>query len=186
LHIRLNAINYYSKPQIHAFNTPFQLSTLPPKMLAQIENYGGSAPFCDMPKDATLSNHELRHGDVLVFATDGLWDNLTSQEVLRIVSENMITLGGWTAEQRTGVSISEALAKVTEESSNVGPEGPLQTSLAVAITRAAKWASMNTKRDGPFAKEVQKSYPSERFSGGKVDDICVVVAIPIEGGAIGT
>jgi len=84
-------------------------------MLAQIENYGGSAPFCDMPKDATLSNHELRHGDVLVFATDGLWDNLTSQEVLRIVSESMITLGGWTAEQRTGVSISEALAKVTGE-----------------------------------------------------------------------
>jgi protein phosphatase PTC7 len=36
--------------------------------------------------------------------------------------------------------------------------------------------------DGPFAKEVQKYYPNEDWRGGKVDDICVVVAIVVEEG----
>ncbi len=36
---------------------------------------------------------------------------------------------------------------------------------------------MDTSRDGPFAKEVKKYYPNEAWHGGKVDDICVVVAV---------
>jgi protein phosphatase PTC7 len=48
---------------------------------------------------------------------------------------------------------------------------------------AAKQASVNTKRDGPFAKEVKKYYPHEGWHGGKVDDICVVIAIVSEDAA---
>jgi protein phosphatase PTC7 len=58
----------------------------------------------------------------------------------------------------------------------------LQSFLAVGITREAKAASVNTKKDGPFAREVQKRYPFEYWRGGKVDDICVLVAIVVEDG----
>ena len=52
--------------------------------------------------------------------------------------------------------------------------------MALAITKEAKEASLNTKRDGPFAREVQRYYPGENWHGGKADDICTVVAIAIE------
>lgn len=179
----MNAVNFYSDPQTHAFNTPFQLSTVPPKILAQIKNFGGKAPFCDMPDDASQSSHTLKHGDVLVFGTDGVWDNLTSQEVLDVVSGTMIQNGAWTAPNGQGVQISKALPYLTAERAANESEGhtmPLQTRLAADITKKAKDASVNTKRDGPFAKAVQQAYPQERWHGGKVDDICVVVVIPVE------
>ena len=61
------------------------------------------------------------------------------------------------------------------------PGNTLQTLLAVSITTVAKTASLDSKRDGPFAKEVKKFYPGEDYHGGKVDDICVVVAIVVKG-----
>ena len=82
--LRLNAIHNYSEPQTHAFNTPYQLSIVPEKVLAQAAAFGGEQ-LCDFPKDANVSQHSLRHGDVLVFASDGVWDNLSSQDILRIV-----------------------------------------------------------------------------------------------------
>jgi protein phosphatase PTC7 len=53
----------------------------------------------------------------------------------------------------------------------------LQSALATELVTAAKRASINSKLDGPFAKEVHKYYPHENWHGGKVDDICVVVAV---------
>lgn len=179
----MNAVSYYSDPQTHAFNTPFQLSAVPPKILAQIKSFGGSAPFCDMPSDASMSSRQLRHGDVLVFATDGLWDNLTSQEVLDTVSTAMIHNGAWTAPDKQGVQVSKALPFLAAESivkESDGSTVPLQLRLAIDITKKAKNASVNAKRDGPFARAVQQAFPQERWHGGKIDDICVLVVIAID------
>jgi len=52
--------------------------------------------------------------------------------------------------------------------------------VAMAVTKEAKEASLNTKRDGPFAREVQRLYPSENWRGGKADDIACVVAVAVE------
>ncbi|KAI9719194.1 MAG: hypothetical protein M1828_006287 [Chrysothrix sp. TS-e1954] len=183
IQLRLNAVHYYSNPQTHAFNTPFQLSRLPPKILAQIEDFGGSAPFSDMPADASLSSHQLRHADVLVFATDGVWDNLTSQEILDQVSSSMIRTRAWLTPDFCGVQVSEKLPELTTSRLPTKTENgsqSLQAILATDITAKAKAASVNPKRDGPFAKAVQQAYPGERFAGGKVDDICVVVAIALD------
>lgn len=179
----MNAVSHYSDPQTHAFNTPFQLSAVPPKILAQIKNFGGSAPFCDMPGDASISSHKLRHGDVLVFATDGVWDNLTSQEVLDVVSTSMIGNGAWTAPNGEAVQVSKALPYLAAESiakESSGSTTPLQVKLAIDITKKAKDASVNAKRDGPFARAVQQAFPQERWHGGKIDDVCVLVVIAID------
>ncbi|KAL8772279.1 MAG: hypothetical protein Q9209_002491 [Squamulea sp. 1 TL-2023] len=176
---RLNAVHYDSNPQTHAFNTPYQLSIIPPKILARSRVFG-SMPLRDFPRDASVTDHEVRHGDVLVFATDGVWDNLSSNELLQIVSRYMTGFQAWQASDQ-GTVIGKELGQLTEEGGiPKEKENSLQTLLAVAITGEAKAASQNPRRDGPFAKEVHKFYPHEDFHGGKVDDICVVVAIVVD------
>lgn len=125
-------------------------------------------------------NHSVRHGDVLMFATDGVWDNLSTTEILKIVSRQMTGFRAWVTGV-DGTTVSKKLHQLTQEGGIPRQhEDTLQTLLAVHIVREAKAASMNTKRDGPFAKEVQKHYPLEDYHGGKVDDICVIVAIVVQ------
>ena len=47
--------------------------------------------------------------------------------------------------------------------------------------REAKVAGLDRRRDGPFAKEVNIRYPQEGYSGGKPDDIAVVVCVAVDG-----
>ena len=177
--LRLNAVNHYSNPQTHAFNTPYQLSIVPPRILALSRAFGGG-PLHDMPKDSSVTTHEVRHGDVLVFATDGVWDNLSPTDLLKLVSRQMMGFEAWVNSSK-GTEVSDKIYKLTEEDGiALQVENTLQTNLAVNIVGEAKSASMNTKRDGPFAKEIHKYYPDEDWHGGKVDDICAVIAIVIQ------
>lgn len=184
--LRLNGVHAASEPQIHAFNTPFQLSVVPPSMLLRAAAFGG-AQLMDQPRDAELSRLQLKHGDVVVLATDGLWDNLFNQDILRIVSRRMIGSGAWTTTN-SGVQVAADLKPYTgaekpsspEEKGSSGHGHTLQSLLATDIVAFAKSASRNTRLDGPFAKEVKKYYPHEAWHGGKEDDICVIVALVSE------
>ncbi len=178
IQLRLNAVHHYSSPQTHAFNTPYQLSMLPPRILA-MSRAMGTNPLHDYPRDASITSHQVRHGDVLVFATDGVWDNLSSVNLLKIVSRQMQTLQAWVVGEN-GVGVGDALSSLTKNS-GIGDLGPLPTVLAMSITAEAKSASMNTKVDGPFAREVQRRFPNESYRGGKIDDICVLVAVVVKG-----
>ncbi|KAI9812102.1 MAG: hypothetical protein M1832_000613 [Thelocarpon impressellum] len=182
VHLRLNAVQHHSEPQTHAFNTPYQLSLVPPRQLAQSRAFGGM-PLQDLPKDASVTSHKTRNGDVLVFASDGVWDNLSSQDLLRLVSRHMTAADAWTPGE-AGITVGKRLGELTEgiderESDAAGPRN-LQSTLASAIAGEAKHASVNAKLDGPFAKEMQRLYPEDNYRGGKADDICVVVAIVVE------
>ncbi|KAI1376345.1 protein serine/threonine phosphatase 2C [Hypoxylon crocopeplum] len=180
VHLRLNAVHSYSEPQTHAFNTPYQLSIVPASMLARAAAFGG-AQLCDYPKDADVTQHALKHGDILIFASDGVWDNLFNQDVLRIASRLMIGLGAWKASDG-GIQVADSLKPYTQAEDSTQRPLTLQSALAVEIAAAAKLASTNQRVDGPFAKEVQKYYPQENWHGGKVDDICAVVVIVSEDG----
>jgi len=195
MHLRLNAVHSVSEAQVHAFNTPFQLSVIPRSVMRRMAAFGG-AQLSDLPRDSEVSRHRLQHGDVLVFASDGLWDNLFHQDILRIVSRVMLSAGAWRPtdagiQAAPDLSALTMLRDATATTQTQTPPGggcgggtpraqhppTLQSAIATLITGAAKDASVNTKRDGPFAKEVKKSYPNETWQGGKVDDICVVVAV---------
>ncbi|KAB5580480.1 5-azacytidine resistance protein azr1 [Coniochaeta sp. 2T2.1] len=185
VHLRPNCVHARSPPQTHAFNTPFQLSVIPPSMMLRAARFGG-ARLCDLPRDADVTRHNLRHGDVLVFASDGLWDNLFDQDVLRIVSGAMTRTGAWASSGEDGVRVAEDLTSLTQlegQEEKGKPEAvTLQSLLATEIVAAAKAASVNQRLNGPFAKEVKKYYPHENWSGGKVDDICVIVVVVSETG----
>ncbi len=179
--LRLNGVHALSEPQTHAFNTPYQLSVVPPSMLLRAATFGG-AQLMDQPRDAEVTRHRLRHGDVLVFASDGLWDNLFNQDVLRIVSQTMARAGAWASTDR-GVQVAPDLRPYTtlgETNTPASSHPTLQSMLATEIVRAAKSASVNRRLDGPFAKEVKKYYPHEVWHGGKEDDVCTVVVVVSE------
>jgi protein phosphatase PTC7 len=178
--LRLNAVHSYSEPQTHAFNTPYQLSVVPASMLARAAAFGG-AQLCDYPKDSDVTTHNLRHGDILVFASDGLWDNVFNQDILKITSRIMTGSGAWKPSDG-GIRVVDNLAPFTQAEGSAQRPLTLQGTIALEIAMTAKALSLNQRIDGPFAKEVQKHYPQEDWHGGKVDDICVVVMVVSEEG----
>lgn len=174
-----------SEAQTHAFNTPYQLSKVPARMQAQHAIFGGSSHFSETPKDSDVASHQLRNGDIFLFATDGVWDNLSAQDVLEIVTKVMEEQGFWFkshnfpgAETMYNTSMVDALPRSLEKKED--KEGFLPALLATAVMREAKAAGLDRKRNGPFAKEVNQKYPQEGWQGGKPDDIAVVVGIAVE------
>ena len=165
---RAGRVVYASPAQTHYFNCPLQLAMVPKHLLAR----GGGAPLSDMPADAAATAHALRAGDVVVFATDGVWDNLTNQDILRAVTGEMRAAGAWRVADAGMATDPPMLARA------VG--AGIAAAVARAVVAKAKAASTNDKVDGPFAKEVQKQYPGEIYHGGKVDDICVVSCVVTE------
>ncbi|KAL7267008.1 Protein phosphatase 2C 7 [Rhizina undulata] len=164
--LRQGKVLYASPPQTHTFNTPFQLAMIPKRLLQQALHYGGM-PLSDLPSDANVTTHSLRNGDVVLFATDGVWDNLSNQDILRIVSDEMVAASAW-------VVTSEGIAPRVKEMEGI------EKRVAAAVVGRAKSASVNEKVDGPFAREVQRWFPEEAFRGGKRDDICVVCLVCME------
>lgn len=184
LQLRLGTVHHYSNPQTHAFNTPYQMSLTPPEILAQARIFGG-LPLNDKPDRADVADHMLRHGDVLVLATDGVWDNLDAQDVLKIVSKIMHEFGAWQRTQEQGYLVADRIRELVKREKAQKKPGTLQAVIAAAIVGEAKTASEDQKRDGPFAKAVHKEYPYDPFHGGKVDDITVLVVIPVESSKAG-
>ncbi|KAK2877280.1 hypothetical protein FQN49_001285 [Arthroderma sp. PD_2] len=199
---RLAAVHHYSAPQTHDFNTPYQLAAVPELVRRQSSLFGGRQ-FEDMPRDAAVTNCSLQHGDVLVLATDGVFDNLNNQEVLKLVTTRMMGSGAWTGTSDMGISATDSLDALTKpgglafgskrnkppkavatsiEDDPQGKGHTLQALLAVTIAGEAKIASMDFRRDGPFAKEYQRHRPWDHYRGGKPDDITVVVLVAVEEG----
>lgn len=192
--LRLAAVHHYSVPQSHSFNTPYQLSVIPPHISAQTALFGGSF-LQDYPRDAAVTNMQMQHGDVLILATDGVFDNLNNQDILKNVTGRMLVTGAWETTPNVGIGVSNSsLNQLT------GPEGlapfirnsaagtaaantkapTLQAVLAASLASEAKLASLDYRRDGPFAKEAQRYFPGDYYRGGKVDDICVVVVVAVD------
>jgi protein phosphatase PTC7 len=173
-------ITYRSEMQTHAFNTPYQMSKVPPKMQAQHAIFGGSTHFSETPKDADVTKHKVQHGDIVLFATDGVWDNLSAQDVLSVVTKVMEEQGYWTETKLNETKVRTLPGTITEKNQ----ENYLPGLIASAVMREAKIAGLDRKRNGPFAREVKLYYPQEGWQGGKPDDIAVVVAIAVENGEL--
>jgi protein phosphatase PTC7 len=144
-----------SKPLLHTFNTPYQMAIIPDSL--KIQN---SQRIDDKPSDATLSTHTLHHGDVVVFATDGLIDNLFAHEILNIVTDTMTRTSSWTYNKATGeIEPSDNMTGASE--------------LASALVKHAALYSMDTQRQTPFTQELKRHVNVTTY-GGKPDDVTVV------------
>lgn len=95
-------------PKPHAFNTPCQLSISPSRITAW------SRALRDFPRDANVTSHVVRHGDLLIFATDGVCDYLSPGQNLNIVSEVMTNFYAWQTEEK-GTSVGRRLEDLIKE-----------------------------------------------------------------------
>ena len=141
-----------SRPQQSRFNCPVQLKLTPQGSHHDIT--GSQSEFYELgmsSKPSYFSRHKiyqdnlLQPGDVVIVASDGLWDNLHTDEI--------VDIGNATQDR---------------------------SSLAAELALAAYETSVDgAKRDTPFAIEYNKAHPHAETlrSGGKVDDITVLVAI---------
>lgn len=202
---RSAAVQHYSAAQTHGFNTPYQLSIIPPRMRAQASIFGG-AYLEDYPRDAAVTSLHMQHGDVLMLATDGVFDNLNNQDILKLVTRQMTLTGAWTGAPPTyAIGPSDQLDKLSKpggltdilspppNSNNANTKNDesgryksftLSSLLATTITGNAKVASLDLRRDSPFAKQYQRYYPFDHYRGGKVDDICVLVVVAVDEGRV--
>lgn len=174
-------IAFASEPQTHAFNTPYQLAKLPPRDQQQHAIFGGGKHYSELPAQSDVTTHAMKTGDVTVLFSDGVGDNLSAMDILAVVGPIMEKQGFWKKGAEARVDEVEVVAALGAAAPQSGKEFAAQ--LAYAVMREAKLASVNPKRDGPFAKEVQKYYPREGWHGGKEDDIAVVVAVAVQDGA---
>uniref|UniRef100_A0A7E5A091 Protein phosphatase n=1 Tax=Panagrellus redivivus TaxID=6233 RepID=A0A7E5A091_PANRE len=77
---RNGKIIHKSQEQTHYFNAPFQLTLLPETM--ETEGF-----IIDTPESSDMHAIELQKGDVVLLATDGLWDNVPEPVIAEALRE---------------------------------------------------------------------------------------------------
>lgn len=120
---------YESKPQQHQFNFPFQVGT-----------------SGDDPAKAEEKTIQVEHNDLLVMATDGMFDNIFSRDVVDIIRPSL-----------------------RDTDNLIDPE-----SISELIATFAEKKSLDPRYISPFAKEANRHFYDA--IGGKPDDITVVVS----------
>ncbi|CAF4804577.1 unnamed protein product, partial [Rotaria socialis] len=79
--IRQNKLIIRSHPQYHRGSSPFQLSSLP---TTQSFTSNTTRLYHDKPSDGEYIEHNLEIGDLLLIASDGLFDNLYEDFIVQI------------------------------------------------------------------------------------------------------
>ncbi|XP_032803136.1 protein phosphatase PTC7 homolog [Petromyzon marinus] len=96
--VRGGRVVHRSDEQRHYFNTPFQLAIAPPG--------AEGAMLSDSPEVADSSSFDLQLGDIILTATDGLFDNMPDHMIL----QELRTLKGSDVE-----SIGQTARSITEQ-----------------------------------------------------------------------
>lgn len=104
----------------------------------------------DTPDDAQLAAVPVTAGDILVVGSDGLFDNLPDNDLIEVLQE----------VQAKHPNRSQAMA----------------SALAQAIAAAAFHSSMNKSKATPYSRAATEAFDMV-YSGGKRDDITVIVAL---------
>ncbi|KAG1468165.1 hypothetical protein G6F56_003997 [Rhizopus delemar] len=134
---------FQSEEQQHAFNFPYQLGLR----------------SRDQPSDAQSFTVKIEKGDIVIMATDGLYDNLFDKDILRLTQDHVLT--------NTMPASRDRPARVR----NLQPQ-----ILADVLANAAKEISETKYRiDTPFQRRAVKE--GLLMEGGKPDDISVIVAV---------
>lgn len=150
---------YKTLERQHSFNCPFQLANIPkkhelaglaPELKPFVDFIKNSKPISDPPSEAALSNFKLQNGDIVIAATDGLFDNLQRETIIKL-AENELD--------------SPALPKL------------LAVNIANKLARDAASLSLNLTYLSPFARSARRA--RLKYNGGKPDDITVVVGVAV-------
>ncbi len=143
-------IFFMSQQQLRSFNLPFQLG--------QSNTPQGMASF-ETPRDAMNTSIPIMPDDIVILATDGLFDNLELEEILSIAQK-------W--EQNFFNSC--AINADDDSTNNINPSCNI---LAKELASKAREKMLDNDCDSPFALLAKEN--DIVWSGGMPDDCTVVV-----------
>ena len=144
--VRKGEVVHKSFEQTHFFNTPFQLS-LPPQELA-------SDVLNDHPESADRYEFNVEDGDVILLATDGIFDNVPDSLLVEEITSKM-------ASSDSKSTSAEELSAKLQQAAN-------------SIALIARKLSQDPDFLSPFAQNARAN--GYNMSGGKEDDITVLLA----------
>jgi protein phosphatase PTC7 len=150
-------ITFVSQQQLRSFNHPYQLGWTG----AEIPE-GEITSFREAREACTSSIH-VRRGDIILMATDGLFDNIEMDELCALCFEweqqNGFIRSGDIAERERRWSIGGSLADVSAKRIN---------GLAQMLVRRAREISMDENAETPFSVLAKEN--DVMWSGGMPDD----------------
>jgi protein phosphatase PTC7 len=143
-------IAYLSQQQLRSFNLPYQLgfSNVPEVSNTNFES----------PSDADTASIPVMPGDVIVLATDGLFDNVDLDEIVAAVAD-------W--EERFFSGEENIYTRSARGNEAV-------QALAETLVKTARDVSLDPHRDSPFAILAKEN--DIMWGGGMPDDTTVIVA----------
>ncbi|KAG0358041.1 Protein phosphatase PTC7 [Podila minutissima] len=193
---------YESPSQQHFWNCPYQLTIVPPGFRSSKSSKKSGSYVQDLPKDAVQSTHQLEDGDVIVLATDGFWDNVFTKETIELVDKELGDIIRDKSHHQAPSSkpfvppfnhhplplqqLSQQLQSEGAQAA-LGEDGPEESerspltaeqvlarvrALSQRLTNTARHISLDPARHTPFSDSAK-----HLRSGGKVDDITVIVTL---------
>jgi len=160
-------VNFVSQQQLRAFNHPYQLGWTGEDVEDAEESLFESSAEC-----CTSSIH-IRRGDIIIMATDGLFDNVELEDVTKIALD-------WEVKNRfiTGGDMAEREKRWQGGSSMTTESKGAVQDLAQALVERARENSLDNSKDSPFAILAKEN--DVMWNGGMPDD-CTVLAMHIVG-----
>ena len=130
--------------QTHNFNTPYQLAKIPFQIVRQAE-LEGRRYIIDTPDRADEYSWDLQKDDIIMFATDGVTDNVIPNDIELFLKDKL--------EQQPKVDLNDISQSFVEE--------------VVKVSKDVNFPSA-------FAQELSR-LTGQKYLGGKEDDITVVL-----------
>jgi protein phosphatase PTC7 len=150
-------VAYISQQQLRSFNFPYQLG------FSKVPSSEGGTVF-ETPNDADTASIPLVPGDIIILATDGLYDNLDLNEIVDVVHR-------WEAEHFPSTGNEGKEKDDIKLPSKTGNKAVSQ--LAERLVKLARELSLDTHRDSPFALLAKEN--DIMWGGGMPDDTTVIV-----------
>ena len=142
-------IAFLSQQQLRSFNLPYQLG------YSGIPEHQG---IFEMPSDATTFSIPVQPGDVIVLATDGLFDNIDLDEIVSEIED-------WEDKWFGILYLKEEHPTQEQDAMNA---------LAKGLVEKARELSLDKSKDSPFALLAKDN--DIMWSGGMPDDTTVLCA----------
>jgi protein phosphatase PTC7 len=169
---------FTSPQQLVYFNCPYQLGRAPSAAVPGTAGAAASSSTSESaadaikfhtPADAVNLRVPLVAGDIVVLATDGLFDNCEAGEVLRTAVDAV------EHDDRAASSASTSSSSAGVSTSFVGhTHANGAGTVAHKLLALAHAHSLNRDRDSPFAQLAKENMILWRY-GGRPDDITVLV-----------
>lgn len=122
--------------QTHNFNTPYQLAKIPKQVLRQAE-LQGKRYIIDKPEMSDEYVWELQKDDIVIFATDGVTDNIIPQDIELFLKD----------QDLLGSSLAQVSSKLVQEVVKVSKDPNFPSAFAQELSRITGQKYLGGKED---------------------------------------